>query len=82
MTQSAENDAPLYEFEVTEHFRTSHTYFVTARTRQEAVDKVIADDTDFVVRGDIFPTRPINARDAKRLRRVISPEVSGRAAGK
>lgn len=64
------SDAPEWEFAVTEHFTTSHTYYVRATTRQAAVEKVLADDVDFVIRDDVFPRRPITARDAKRLGRA------------
>ena len=72
-THPADHDGPQWEFAVTEHFTTSHTYYVTAATRQAAVDKVLAHEYDDVVQGDVYPRRPIKVRDARRGRRVISP---------
>lgn len=66
-----------YEFEVVEHLVTSQSFIVRAKTRKEAVEKVKAGDFDFVVGGDLWPSRPIRVRDAKRLRRVTSPEQKG-----
>ena len=63
-----------YEFEVTEPFVTSHTYYVEAATRAEALRKVLDGEHDYVVQGDLHPTRLMTVRDVKRIRRTTDSE--------
>ena len=70
-----------YEFEAVETFRTAHFYTVEASTRAEALDKVLYGDHEaegiYVIRGDLFPVRPMTVRDVKRGRRVPETDDSG-----
>lgn len=65
---------PEYEFEVVEPMVTENIYAVIARTRAEALEKVLEGDRRetgvYAYKGSVRPTRPMTVRDVKRVRRV------------
>jgi hypothetical protein len=70
-----------YEFEVVEPMVTENIYYVTARTRAEALAKVLDLDPDAYDcdQGSVRPTRPMTVRDVKRRSRVPEPDVTEEA---
>ena len=66
--------AAEYEFEVIEPMVTENIYTVIARTRAEALEKVLDGDRRetgvYAHTGSVRPTRPMTVRDVKRVRRL------------
>lgn len=58
------------QYVVTEPMVAANVYYVTARTRQEAVEKVLRHEHDGAESIDAHPTRPLRADDARLLRRT------------
>lgn len=63
-----------YEFEITEPFITATFYYVPARTRAEALEKLLnasREEIDgYAIQGEVTPVRPLTVRDVKRGRRL------------
>lgn len=57
------------QYVVTEPMLVANVYYVTARTRQEAVEKVLRHEHDWSETTGAHPTRPLRVDDARVLRR-------------
>lgn len=68
-----------YEFEVVEPMVTENIYYVRARNRAEALEKVLDNSPDVYDcdMGSVRPTRPMTVQDVKRGKRL---GVSGESA--
>ena len=56
------------EYVVVEPMRTANVFFVTARTRREAIEKVKRDEYDWVGQDEVMPVRLMTIRDARPVR--------------